>query len=148
MTTNLRRSASAVWKGSGLEGSGIVNTRSGALNELPYSHRSRFKNEEGRDGSNPEEMIAAAHAACFNMALSFQLNGKGYTANSLNTEAKVILGQEGYDYHIERIDLILEGDVPNISDAEFQELATVAKENCPISQALSAVEISLSATLK
>lgn len=148
MTTNLRRSASAVWKGTGLEGSGVVTTRSGALNELPYSHRSRFKNEDGTQGSNPEELIAAAHAGCFNMALSFQLNGKGYTANSLDTTAKVIMAQEGHDYSISKIELELKGDVPNISIEEFQELAEAAKKGCPISQALASVEITLSVELR
>lgn len=148
MTTNLRRSASAVWKGTGLEGSGVVTTRSGALNELPYSHRSRFKNEDGTQGSNPEELIAAAHAGCFNMALSFQLNGKGYTANSLDTTAKVIMAQEGHDYSISKIELELTGDVPNISIEEFQELAEAAKKGCPISQALASVEITLNVELR
>ncbi len=147
MLTNLKRSATAVWKGTGLEGSGVVSTPSKALTDLPYSHKSRFQNEDGLNGTNPEEMIAAAHAGCFNMALSFQLNGAGYTANSLETEAKVFMGKEGFDYHIARIDLILKGSVEGISEDEFQRLATAAKEGCPISMALSAVEITLDASL-
>lgn len=143
MISQLKRSAKGVWKGTGLEGSGTVSSRSGALKELPYSHRSRFKNEEGIDGSNPEELLAAAHAACFNMALSFQLNGKGYTANSLETDARVFMGQEGVHWYVARIELHLQGDVPNISEEEFGQLAEAAKQGCPISKALKAVEVQL-----
>jgi osmotically inducible protein OsmC len=147
MITTLNRSATSLWEGTGLEGEGKLSTRSKAIEELPYSHRSRFKNEEGLNGTNPEELIAAAHSGCFNMALSFQLNGAGYTAKELETTAKVILAKEGYDYSISKIELNLRGSVPGIEFAEFKELAIRAKLGCPVSQALSAVDISLEISL-
>ena len=147
MLTNLNRSATAVWEGTGLEGTGSFSTKSGALQGLPYSHRSRFKNEDGLNGTNPEELIAAAHAGCFNMALSFQLNGAGYTAKKLETKARVYMDQDGFDYTIAKIELDLQGDVPGIGLEEFQALAENAKKGCPVSQALSSVSISLNVSL-
>lgn len=143
MITKHIRTAEAEWKGTGLEGKGHISTPSKALQDLPYSHKSRFANEDGLNGTNPEELIAAAHAGCFNMALSFQLNGAGFTANSLRTTATVLLDQEGHDYSIARITLYLKGDVPGISEEVFGQLAEVAKQNCPISQALNSVPIDL-----
>jgi osmotically inducible protein OsmC len=147
MLTNLNRSATAQWEGSGLEGLGTFSTQSGALQALPYSHRSRFKNEDGLNGTNPEELIAAAHAGCFNMALSFQLNGAGYTATKLLTKARVYMDQDGFDYSIAKIELDLQGNVPGIELQEFQALAESAKKGCPVSQALSSVPISLNVAL-
>ncbi len=143
MITKHIRTAEALWEGTGLEGKGHVSTPSKAIENLPYSHKSRFENEDGLNGTNPEEMIAAAHAGCFNMALSFQLNGAGFTAKSLKTTATVLLDQEGHDYSIAKITLYLKGDVPGISEEVFGQLANVAKLNCPISQALNAVPIEL-----
>ena len=139
----MKRTATAVWKGSGLEGSGEVKTRSGAIQDLSYTHKTRFANEDGKAGSNPEELLAAAHAACFNMALSFQINGAGFNAESLETVAQVIMDQQGYDYTVAQIILSLKADVPGISTDKLLELAEVAKNTCPISQALKAVDIIL-----
>lgn len=147
MITSLKRTATAVWKGTGLEGKGSLTTLSGALSDLPYSTKARFQNEDGTAGTNPEELIAAAHAGCFTMALSFQLNGAGFTADLLKTEAKVLLSKDGNEYTIAKIELHLTGQVPGISEEKFNELALRAKQNCPVSRALGAVEISLEATV-
>ena len=142
------RKASAKWHGTGKEGSGSLTSISGVLNETPYSFTTRFLNEDGKAGTNPEELIAAAHAGCFTMALSFQISGAGFTPTELNTEADVNMRKEGEGFIISTIHLTVTGEVPNISEQQFLELAKVAKENCPVSKALSAVEISMSATLK
>lgn len=143
MRTNLIRTAKAVWNGTGLEGSGKLTTRSGAIRDMTYTHRARFIDEDGRSGTNPEELIAAAHAGCFNMALSFQLNGAGFTANALNTEVRVHMDKEGVDYFISLIEIRLEADVPGIERAQLLELAENAKKGCPISKALSSVKIEM-----
>ena len=87
----MKRKSTAIWQGTGLEGKGTLTSTSGVLNNTPYSFTTRFKNEEGKAGTNPEELIAAAHAGCFTMALSFQLNKEGFTANELKTEAAVAI---------------------------------------------------------
>ena len=142
------RKSTAVWHGTGKEGSGSLSSTSGVLNNTPYSFKTRFENEDGKAGTNPEELIAAAHAGCFTMALSFQLSNAGFTPTELKTEADVNMRKEDAGFIISSIHLTLEGDVPNISEQQFLELAGIAKENCPVSKALSAVEISLSAKLK
>lgn len=144
----MKRTAQAVWKGTGMEGSGILNSKSGVLNDTPYSFKTRFKNEEGKDGTNPEELIAAAHAGCFNMALSFQLVKAGFTADTLDTTAVVNMEQLEGGFKITGIELQLTATVPDISKEEFEQLAGNAKKNCPISQALASVPITLSSTLK
>ena len=144
----MKRTANAVWNGSGKEGSGILTTQSGVLNRQPYSFKLRFENEDGKAGTNPEELIAAAHAGCFNMALSFQLGGEGFEPGSLHTEAKVKLDKVDGGFKIIGIHLDLEAEVADISESKFKELAQNAKENCPVSKALSAVEITLDAKLK
>ena len=141
------RKANAVWHGTGKEGSGTLTSPSTVLNNTPYSFNTRFANEDGKAGTNPEELIAAAHAGCFSMALSFQLSGAGFTPTELATEASVRMEQEGGGFKIKSIHLTLNGKVPNITAEKFKELADEAKKNCPVSQALSAVEITLSATL-
>lgn len=143
----MKRKANAIWKGSGKEGGGVLTTQSGVFNEQPYSFKLRFENEDGTQGTNPEELIAAAHAGCFNMALSFQLGGAGFTPDELNTDAVVMLENVGSGFKITSITLNLSGHVPGISEEKFLELATVAKENCPISQALSSVPTTLNAKL-
>lgn len=142
------RTASANWKGTGLEGSGTLASQSGLLNATPYSTKLRFENEDGKAGTNPEELIAAAHAGCFNMALSFQLTGAGYVPTDLQTSAKLTMNTDGTHFSITSIHLDLVGDVPGIDEAKFLELANVAKENCPVSKALAAIEITLNAKLK
>ncbi len=143
--TNITRRATARWKGPGLDGAGTIATTSGALDALPYSHRTRFRNEDGRLGSNPEELVAAAHAACFNMALSFRLGGAGFTAEDLQTEATLEMHMLD-DYTITRVTLRLEGRVPGISEEQFLRLAEEAKATCPVSRVLNA-EVILQARL-
>ncbi len=144
----MKRKAEAVWKGSGLEGKGSLNTPSGVFKDQPYSAASRFKNEDGKDGTNPEELIAAAHAGCFNMALSFGLGGAGYTPSVLHTEAIVTIEkQEEGGWAIEGIELNLTAKIPDISEGEFLALAHAAETGCPISKALSAVPLKLNAEL-
>lgn len=133
------RKASANWKGSGKEGKGTLSTDSTVLDNTPYSFSTRFENEKG---TNPEELIGAAHAGCFTMKLSFLLGDAGYTATNLDTAAKVIFE----DGKVVRIDLDLKGQVPNISESEFKAIADKAKATCPISQLLNA-EIGLNAQL-
>lgn len=145
----MKRIGTAVWNGTGLEGSGKLNTpRSGALVDLPYSTKLRFENEDGRAGTNPEELIAAAHAGCFNMALSFQLTGAGFPPDELRTEAALSIEKnpEGTGWSIKSVELTLEASVPGIDEATFREKAAAAMAGCPVSRALNA-EITLNATL-
>lgn len=142
----MQRTAQAVWKGTGKEGSGTLTTPSGALNAQPYSFKLRFQDEDGRNGTNPEELIAAAHAGCFSMALSFQLAGAGFTADELNTTAVLTMEPVDGNQTITKIVLKLSATVPGISAEQFQTLAETAKVNCPVSRVLKA-DISLEATL-
>jgi osmotically inducible protein OsmC len=142
------RKSTALWNGTGKEGKGTLSSISGVLNQTPYSFASRFLSEDGKKGTNPEELIAAAHAGCFSMALSFHLGGAGYIPTELKTEAQVKMENIDGHFKIMSIHLVLVGDVPNITEEEFIEIANNAKKTCPISQALSALEITLSATLK
>ena len=144
----MRRSGTAVWRGTGLEGSGTLTTPSGVLAEQPYSTKMRFADAEGRSGTNPEELIAAAHAGCFAMALSFQLTGAGFPPTALHVESVITMAQQGNDWSMAGIVLSLDAVVPNIDDATFREKANAAKIGCPVSQALSAVPITLAATLR
>ncbi|MEU4419174.1 OsmC family protein [Actinoplanes sp. NPDC024001] len=138
------RTASARWEGNLTEGSGTVKTGKGGY-QGNYSFKSRF--EEG-EGTNPEELIAAAHAGCFSMAFSKGLADAGFTPTSVETTAKVHLDKGDAGFGVTRIDLETVGDVPGIDDAKFQELAEAAKENCPISQLLKpGAAISLNAKL-
>jgi len=139
----INRTAKAAWQGTGKEGTGQLTTQSGVLKESQYGFKTRF--EQG-PGTNPEELIAAAHAGCFTMALAFQLSGAGHTPESLNTEAKVSLEQEGSGWAIKAVALTLQAKVPGCSPEEFQKLANEAKANCPVSKVLNAA-ISLDAKL-
>lgn len=130
------RSANAEWRGDLPKGKGTMKLESGAY-EGQYSFGSRF--EEGV-GSNPEELIAAAHAGCFSMAFSNELAKAGFTPNSVRTTAKVHLTKGDTGFGITKIDLITEGDVPGIDDAKFQQIAEAAKKGCPVSRALAAVD--------
>lgn len=138
------RKGSAVWQGGIKDGKGALTTASGALNEYPYGFASRF---EGRAGSNPEELIAAAHAGCFTMALSLILGEAGLTATRLATSAEVALEKVADGYAITSVRLTLKGQIPGADQAKFAELANKAKVNCPVSKLLKA-EISLEATLE
>jgi osmotically inducible protein OsmC len=137
------RKAKAVWRGTGRAGDGHLSTDSGVLAETPYSFRTRFENEKG---TNPEELIAAAHAGCFTMALAFQLQGAGFTPTELSTEAAVTIEQEGQGFRISRSALTLRAQVPNLDEAAFTRMAGEAEKNCPVSKVLNA-EITLDAKL-
>jgi osmotically inducible protein OsmC len=139
----MQREATAVWKGGLKSGSGTVSGSSGAFNQLPYSFRTRFESERG---TNPEELIAAAHAGCFSMALSAQLEKAGFVAEEVRTVAKVSLEQKDGGWAITKVDLDLNARVPNIDEAKFNELANAAKSGCPVSKLLNA-QISLTAKL-
>ena len=136
MTT---RSGSAKYEGFGKDGLGHVSTQSGALTDQPYGFKSRF--EDGV-GTNPEELIAAAHASCFTMALSFALARAGFTGGTLETKAKVTLDKDGDGFSITRSDLDLTATIDGIDPAQFDAIAADAKANCPVSKVLKA-EITL-----
>ena len=138
------RKATAVWRGDGRSGAGTLSTDSGVLDRTPYSFRTRFENEKG---TNPEELVAAAHAGCFTMAVAFQLQAAGHAPTQLDTEAAVTLEQDGPGFRISRSALTLVADVPGLDQAAFSELATRAEKTCPVSRLMNA-EITLNATLK
>ena len=140
----IRRNASAKWSGSGKEGNGAITTQSGVLSETPYSFSRRFGDEKG---TNPEELIAAAHAGCFTMALAFQLSGAGHPPEQLDTKADVSLEQIEGGWKIAAVALTLKAKVPGLSRDEFMKLAETAKANCPVSKVLNAT-ITLNATLE
>jgi osmotically inducible protein OsmC len=135
------RKASAVWKGSGKEGKGSLTTGSKVLDNTSYSFHTRF--EDGEKGTNPEELIGAAHAGCFAMQLSFLLNEDNFTATTLDVDSTVLFE----DGAITKITLNLEGDVPEIDAEQFQQMAHKAKDVCPISKLLN-TDIELKVTLK
>lgn len=137
------RNASARWEGGLKDGSGNMKLGSGAY-EGKYSFGSRF---EEAPGTNPEELIAAAHAGCFSMALTVGLGRSGFSPQSVETSAHAHLEKVGEGFQITRIELSTVADVPEIDEATFQEHATGAKENCPVSKALAGVDISLDAKL-
>ena len=129
----MKRKINAIWKGDGADGTGVLTAQSGAFNDMPYSFKTRFKNDDGTLGTNPEELIAAAHAGCFNMKLSFVLNESDYNPEELNTDA-VLTFEDG---KVISIALNLKAKIPNIDEEKFQELAEEAKKNCPISGVLN-----------
>jgi osmotically inducible protein OsmC len=137
------RKAKAVWRGTGRAGSGDLTTDSGVLAGTPYSFKTRFENEKG---TNPEELVAAAHAGCFTMALAFALQGAGFTPTELTTEAAVTLEPEGQGFRISHSALTLRAQVPNLDAAKFAQLAGDAEKNCPVSKVLNAA-ITLDAKL-
>jgi len=138
----MKRKVNAIWTGDGAGGNGVLTSQSGALNNMPYSFKTRFKNDDGKLGTNPEELIAGALAGCFNMKLSFVLNDANFNPEELETDALLTFE----DGKITIIDLNLKGKVANISREKFIELAIEAKNNCPISGALNC-EINLNASL-
>ena len=140
----MNRTATAIWKGSFKEGSGTLDSQSGALAKMPYSAKSRFEDESGKSGTNPEELIAAAHAGCFAMQLSAFLADNGTPAEKLDAKATVtIIPGTG----ITESAITLVGTVPGIDAAKFKELAEKAKAGCPVSKALGAIKVSLDAKL-
>jgi osmotically inducible protein OsmC len=138
------RKARAVWQGTGKDGTGHLTVDSGILSRTPYTYKTRFESEPG---TNPEELIAAAHAGCFSMALAFQLQGAGFTPTELATEAAVSLVQEGSGFTIDKSALTLRAKVPGIERQKFEELARAAEKNCPVSKVLKA-EITMDFTLE
>lgn len=140
----MERSASAVWHGSLKEGKGTISTQSGTLKDTQYSFGARFA--EGV-GTNPEELIAAAHAGCFSMALSAQLTEAGLVADSIETTALLTLDMHGEGPTITKIHLTTKAKIPGVDKAKFDELANKAKAGCPVSKVLKAAEITLDATL-
>jgi lipoyl-dependent peroxiredoxin len=138
----ITRTATARYEGTGKEGKGWISTQSGVLEEQRYGFGTRFENEPG---TNPEELIAAAHAGCFTMALSFALARAGITEGSLETEARVKLDKEGEGFRISRSDLALTARVPGVEEERLRALAEEAKANCPVSKLLDAeMELTIS----
>jgi lipoyl-dependent peroxiredoxin len=140
----MKTNGSAVWQGGIKDGKGAISTRSGALKEYPYGFSSRF---EGKPGTNPEELIGAAHAGCFTMALSLILGEGGLTAERMETRADVTLDKVDDGYVITAVHLTLTAKIPGADQARFEELAAKAKAGCPVSKLLKA-EITLDATLE
>ncbi|WOI39076.1 OsmC family protein [Alteromonas sp. CI.11.F.A3] len=138
------KSGSAAYKPLGKQGKGSISTETGALSNQPYGFNTRF--EDGK-GTNPEELIGAAHASCFTMALSFALSGAGYDDGELNTTAKISLDKTDDGYEISQSALSLEAIVEGITEDEFAKIAQEAKDNCPVSQLLD-TKITLEYTLK
>lgn len=139
----MKRKANARWQGTAKEGSGTLTTQSGTLTDTPYSFVARFGDGKG---TNPEELIAAAHAGCFTMALSFMLNGAGFTADAIDTEANLTMDQVNNAWTVTGVHLTTRARIPQIDAAKFAELASNAKANCPISRLLNAT-ITLDAAL-
>ena len=141
------KTATVHWEGQGKKGVGKVSTQTDALKAYPYGFGSRF--EDDRRGTNPEELLAAAHAACFTMAFSFACDAAGFATAAVDTQASVRLVQKDGGFLIDHIALKLEASVPNIDEATFQKLAAGAKKDCPLSKALASVpEVTLTAVLK
>jgi osmotically inducible protein OsmC len=141
------RKATVHWEGRGKQGQGRIDTDSQALKATPYGYATRF--EDDRRGTNPEELLGAAHAACFTMAFSFACDKAGYATEAVDTTASVRLVAKGDGFAIDRITLRMEASVPGIDEAKFQELAQGAKAGCPVSKALAGVsDITLNATLR
>src|SRR5688572_16749476 len=138
-TGMLKRSGSAVWHGTGPKGNGTISTLSGAFKDQPYSVNTRFTSEDGKAGTNPEELIAAAHASCFTMAFAFGLTGAGLEPTELRTIATVEMAKQDAGWTITNIALDTQGSVPGIAADKFRELAEAAKQGCPISRALASV---------
>ncbi len=139
----MKTQGSAVWSGGIKDGKGAISTKSGALSSYPYGFASRF---EGKPGTNPEELIGAAHASCFSMALSMILEDYDLVAGSIETKARVFLEQKDGGFHVPKIHLDVECVIPNATQEQFEEATKTAKENCPISKLMTA-EITMDAKL-
>jgi osmotically inducible protein OsmC len=142
----IEKKASVHWEGGGKTGRGRISTETGALKDSAYGAKSRF--EDDTTSTNPEEILGAAHAACFTMAFAFACDKAGFTVEQADTTAAVRLAKEPEGFKIDRIALTLKARVPGINEAKFRELAEGAKKGCPLSKALAAVpEVTLQATL-
>jgi len=139
----MKKSASAAWSGSFKEGRGTISTETGVLHEAPYGFRSRF---ESGPGTNPEELIGAAHAACFSMAFAAKLGAAGFTPERIETRAEITFDKVGDGFAITRSHLTMRAAVPGIDEGTFRRIALDAKEHCPVSRVLAA-EISMDAQL-
>ncbi|HVY90283.1 MAG TPA: OsmC family protein [Hyphomonadaceae bacterium] len=145
----MKRTAQAQWSGALRDGKGTISLQSGAFKDQPYTFKMRFEDESGKSGTNPEELIAGAHASCFTMQLSHFLAEAGHPAAKITTTAEVTIGPvEGKGNTITKSALTLRGNVPGMSETQFQELAAKAKAGCPVSRALAAIEITLDAKLE
>ncbi len=138
------RKAHAAWRGTGRDGDGDLTTDSGVLDQTPYSFKTRFEDDKG---TNPEELIAAAHAGCFTMQLAFLIQRAGFTPETLTTEAAISMVPDGGGFKIDKSALTLRAKVPGLDQAKFDELAHEAETGCPVSKLLNA-EITLDATLE
>ncbi len=141
---SIKKTASAIWEGDLKAGKGQISTESGALRNTPYGFNTRF---EGVPGTNPEELIGAAHAGCFSMAFSMILGEAGLTPDRIDTTAEVTLDKQSDGFAITAVKLILKAKVPGASTEQFTELANKAKAGCPVSKVLTGVTITLDATL-
>ena len=139
----MKKTASAIWQGGLKDGKGQISTESGALKNNPYGFNTRFENQPG---TNPEELIGAAHAGCFSMALSMMLGEAGLTPERIDTEAQVTLDKQDDGFAITAVYLVLKAKVPGASEEQFKEIANKAKAGCPVSKVLNA-DITLDATL-
>lgn len=139
----MKRTAEAHWKGDGKTGVGSLNTQSGVLKEQPYSFNSRFVSENGKAGTNPEELLGAAHAGCFSMQLSFMISEAGFNVDDIKTQASVEVQNKGSGFEISEIVLNLRAKIPGITKDKFEEISKKAKEGCPLSKALAATKITL-----
>lgn len=143
----IEKAATVHWEGAGKSGKGAISTETATLRSTPYGFATRF--EDDKQGTNPEELLGAAHAACFTMAFSFAADKAGFATTSVDTKARVRLKVDGAGPEIDRIELELEATIPGIDEDKFQELAQGAKRDCPLSKALKSVpEINLVATLR
>jgi len=143
----MEKHASVHWEGRGVKGVGRISVETGAIKDYPYGYASRF--EDDKRGTNPEEILGAAHAACFSMAFSFACDKAGFSTDTVDTKAAVSLVKDGDGFTINKIALSLEATIPGIDEATFQKIAAAAKAACPLSKALASVpEITLQATLR
>lgn len=139
----MKRTALAHWVGDGKTGKGNVSTQSGALKELPYSFNSRFESEDGKAGTNPEELLGSAHAGCFSMQLAFMITDAGFKVDDIKTNASVDVQKKDSGFEIVEITLNLKAKIPGISHEKFEEISNKAKSSCPLSKALAATKITL-----
>jgi osmotically inducible protein OsmC len=143
----MERQATVIWKDGLHDGSGEITTQSGALSRVEYSFNSRFAGKSEKAGTNPEELLASAHAACYSMALTGELERAGLKPRSIHTEARVTLAKNVDGYSIPEVSLHVTGDVPEATDEQFVTAAETAKKNCPVSKLFNA-KIGLEAILK
>jgi osmotically inducible protein OsmC len=141
----IKRKVNAVWTGSGFDGQGTLSSANKFFDQTPYSFKGRFENEDGKMGTNPEELIAAAHVGCYAMALSVGISKAGFEAERVDANATVIMEKGDGGFSITEVKLQVEGKVPGMSEAQFMEIAEGAKAGCPVSRALGAIKISMEA---